>query len=131
MENLFIQASKLQLRFSSSKGLLSTEDLWTLSLRDLDKMAVKIHSTVSSGSSSFLKNPNRNETAEHKEQKLRLEILKAVIDIKQNENEAKLEKSKTEAQKTFLKDLLQKKKLEEMESLSTEDIEKQLAALAI
>lgn len=37
---MFKQASKMKLRFATSKGNLSVEDLWDLSLPVLDKLAV-------------------------------------------------------------------------------------------
>ena len=37
---MFKQASKIKLRFATSKGYLSVEDLWDLSLPTLDKLAV-------------------------------------------------------------------------------------------
>ena len=40
MEQLFITASREKLRFASSKGLLTTEDLWSLSLTSLDAIYI-------------------------------------------------------------------------------------------
>lgn len=125
--NAFIKASKEQLRFQTSKGFLSVEDLWTLKLVDLDRLAVSIHASLADASVSFLENPNTKESKETELQKLRLEVVKIVIESKQTENRALLAKGKSEAQKEFLKDLLNKKKLEEMDSLSVEEIEKRLA----
>ena len=39
LTNLFEKASKMKLRFSTTKGVLSTEDLWDLSLESLDRIA--------------------------------------------------------------------------------------------
>lgn len=128
-EQLFIQASREQLRFQSEKGLLTTEDLWSLSLVSLDKMAVNINSTLSDSGTSFLKNTNSRETKETKAQKLRLEILKTVITIKQEENEAKKTKAEKESKKAFFKELIHEKELEELKGMSKEDIQKMLAAV--
>ena len=54
MEN-FKQATKEKLRFQTAKGPLSTEQLWSLSIEDLDALAVSLDAEhKQSGKKSFL-----------------------------------------------------------------------------
>ena len=41
MLNIFEKASKQKLRFVTSKGMISSEDLWDMSLQSLDIIAKK------------------------------------------------------------------------------------------
>ena len=75
--SIFEKASKAKLRFSTSRGQLSTEDLWDLSLESLDQIAVAIDKALeTAGKKSFIgKRDTTNTTLE-----LQLEILKHIID---------------------------------------------------
>lgn len=127
--NTFLAATKCKLRFAL-RGQLSTEDLWDLSLKDLDTLAVAADAAVTqSGGKTFLANPDRRITADRAEQTLRLEVLKAVIETKQAENADKVAKTALRARREFLEGLLQKKQIDQLEGLSVEEIQAQLAAL--
>jgi hypothetical protein len=126
MENeLFAQATKAKLRF----GNFSTEDLWDLSLKDLDKLAIDIDSQLEGKTKSFLENPDVREAKKQSQQRLSLEVLKFVITAKQAENKARLEASTKKNQKEFLTSLLEKKRMEQLTNLTVEEIEAQVAAL--
>jgi hypothetical protein len=74
MEN-FKLATQQKLRFQTSKGLLSTEQLWDLSLDDLNNIAVILDEEYEkSGKRSFLV----KKTAKDKTVKLKFDL---VIDI--------------------------------------------------
>lgn len=126
----FVQASRRQLRFQTAKGQFSTEDLWTLSLKDLDAIAVRVDETVKPGGrKTFLENPDRKADDAAIDNELRLEVLKFVIDVKQAENKAAKARADKRTQLDFLNSLLQKKQLEKLEGLSVEEIQAQMAAL--
>lgn len=128
--NHFLAASRCQLRFATTRGLITTEDLWQLSLKNLDAIAVSVDGELSKTSrKSFLENPDPKVDAAAKENELRMEILKEIISIRQEENKASLAESVRVRQKAFLKDLLEKKKIGAMESKTIEEIEAELAAL--
>ena len=44
--SIFEKASRLQLRFASTKGSLSVEDLWGLSLESLDTLAKAVNKQI-------------------------------------------------------------------------------------
>lgn len=128
MENVFLEAIKQKVRFATGRGLCSTEDLFDLPLKKLDAMAVQLDGEVGERK-TFLANPDAKVSSEQKLLALQLEVLKAVIEIKQADNAAALAASKKRAQKQFLEGLKEKKQLAQMEDLSIEDIDKQLAEL--
>lgn len=126
IENLLLSAAKKKYRFSSSKGGLTVEDLFDLNLTSLDNIAVAIDEQLQkSGRKSFVS----RTTAANTDLSNQLEIVKFVIETKQAEDEARKSRVEKEGQKAFLKGLLEKKKMEQLEGLSAEDIQKQLAAL--
>ena len=127
-EQLFITASRTQLRIATSKGQLTVEDLWSLSLKDLDAIAVSLDSQVGARK-SFLENPDTRAGKAESQAKLALDIIKFVIDAKQTENKLAVAARDRKARQEFLENLLERKKMAELESLSTADIQAQIDAL--
>jgi len=84
MEN-FKLASQQKLRYQTNKGLLSTEQLWDLSLDDLDELAVSLEAEhKTSAKKSFLvKTTTKDKTA-----KLRFDVVMDVLNTKVEEMEA-------------------------------------------
>lgn len=122
----FIEATKKKIRFSTTKGSLSVEDLWDLNLESLDKIAVAVDEDIQKeGRKSFIGKTSRTSS----QKILSLEILKYIIEEKIKEEEKKKDRLQKAAQKEFLSELLNKKKLESLESLSIEEIQKQLSDL--
>ena len=78
MDN-FKLASKLKLRIQTSKGLLSPEQLWDLSIDDLDALAVSLDNQhKDSGKKSFIgKSSEKDKTV-----KLRFDIVLEVLNTK-------------------------------------------------
>ena len=127
--NAFLSATKKKLRFPSTNGQLSTEDLWDLTLKDLDKLAVAADNSLGVGRKSFLENPGDAANPTQAENELRLAVLLAVINAKQDDNKAKRETADKKARLAFLTGLKEKKEIDALESLSAEDIDKEIAAL--
>lgn len=128
--NLLIEVSKKKLRFPMTNGHIATEDLWDLSLKALDELAVRIDAeTTSRGRKSFRSNPDVTVTKEQADNDLRLEVLKAFIERKEADNAAKASAANLKARLAFLEDAREKKQLNALESLSLEDIDKEIAAL--
>lgn len=128
-DQLFIQALRSKLRFTTGRGELSTEDLFELSLASLDALARGIHNRVNEGSVSFISSPAK--TKEVKADELRLEIAKQVIQIKQEDAEESRKRAERRQHRTLLKDLLAKQEQAAMAGMSAEDLRTQLAALAL
>lgn len=125
-DNLFVTATRKKLRFPTNKGEIPVEDLWDLSLTSLDAVAVNLDDQIQKGGrKSFI--GRRDTTASVNETKL--DIVKVIIEVKQAEAEAAKTRAEKASQKEFLNSLLEKKKIAQLEGLSVDEIEKQLAAL--
>jgi hypothetical protein len=130
MSESFLVASRRKLRFVAPNGSqLDIEDLWDLSLKALDAIAVSVDAALAPRSKSFLENPDRKADLEQADNELRLEILKTVITVKQIENKVAREAAAKAKSLDFLKSLREKKQIEALEGLSAEEIEAQIAAI--
>ena len=127
--NLFIQAAKSKLRFTTTRGQLVVEDLFDLNLKSLDDVGQFVIAELKPGSSSLLESPDPRVSAATTENELRLEIIKFVIETKQTENKAARAASFNRQQREFLEGLKEKRQIDAMESLTIEEIDAQLAAL--
>ena len=130
--DIFKQATKLKLRFSSVRGDLTIEDLWDLPLTSksnlsLDGVGKPIQKALrESDEDSLVDVPT---TSKNELNSLRLAIIKEIISVKQEENLIKQNQAAIESQKALLKQALASKKVEEINSLSVEEIEKRIASL--
>lgn len=130
--DIFKQATKLKLRFSSVRGDLTVEDLWDLPLTSksnlsLDGVGKPIQKALrESDEDSLVAVPT---TSKNELNSLRLAIIKEIISVKQEENLTKQNQAAIESQKALLKQALASKKVDEINSLSVEEIEKRLASM--
>jgi hypothetical protein len=124
----FILASKKKLRFAGPRGNFSTEDLFDLDLRVLDRMAVELDTSLKAGRTSFLSSPSR-ATPGRADDELRLSILTAVIKLREEETAASKERALRRAERERLQALLSKKREEAELSLSEEEILARLEAV--
>lgn len=123
---MFKQASKMKLRFATSKGNLSVEDLWDLSLPVLDKLAVSYDEELAkSPRKSFI----TNDTPSNTELELKFNIVKEIITDKLKEKADRETAKNKAAEKARLTELLAKKQSEKLESLSEDEIKRRLAEL--
>lgn len=131
MEDLFAKATREKVRFSTTKGDFSVEDLWDLPLSsernvDLDSIAKKIAKELKdSTEESFVKPVTKNSSI----LELKLDILKYIIKVKIEENEARKNLAERKAKKEKLLEILAKKEDASLEALTPEEIKKQLEEL--
>ncbi len=124
--NIFENASKTKVRFETSKGEVSVEELWDLSLTSLDSIAKVISKELKEASEeSFISKKSSANT----KLELKMEIIKYVIQGRLKEVEDSKTMAEKRAQVAFFEDLLNKKKTQSLESLSESEIEAKLAAL--
>jgi hypothetical protein len=125
MENYKL-ASKKKLRFATNKGVLSVEQLWDLSRAELGKCIKEVKKVLSGTDNdddlSFLLESSKVDV----EQQLRFDILKDVYITKKDEAEALKNKSVTKAHNEKILTLIARKQEAELETLSVEELEKQL-----
>lgn len=123
---IFQQATRAKLRFSTNKGQLSVEDAWDLSLESLDTLAQAVNKQIQeSKGESFIGKRSTQST----ELQLKMDILLAIIAVKLAEKEDAKNRKELLAKKELLTSLKEKKQMEQLESMSLEDIEKQLQGL--
>lgn len=126
-------AVQSKLRFPSMRGDLTVEQLFDLPLKsnsgfDLDNVARTIHGDIKAiGEESFVEattNSPRKRILESS-----LEIVKDIIKTKQEENAARLNKTKKAEERRKILDAMNAKKDQQLSEASLEDLEKKLAAL--
>lgn len=119
MEN-FKLASQQKLRFQTNKGLLSTEQLWDLSLEDLDALAVSLETEhKESGKKSFLvKTSAKDKTA-----KLRFDVALDVLNTKVEEMQAAQEAAEIKEHNKKIIALISEKKDESLKGKSIKQLE--------
>lgn len=121
LTNLFEKASKMKLRFSTTKGILSTEDLWDLSLEYLDKIAKNLYKQIKESEEiSFISEKSNEDTLAS----IKLEIVKFVITFKMDEAKEKKLRAEKLALKKRIADEIAKKKDNKISEMSIEELEK-------
>lgn len=124
--NFFERASRDKLRFETSKGYLSTEDLWDLSLQSLDNMAKAVNKKLKeAGEESFISEKSEENT----ELTLKLDILRHVITTKLAYQEASRKASETKAKISQIEGLIANKQVKDLEGKSTEELAAMLEQL--
>jgi len=123
---MFEKAMRLKLRFETNKGILSTEDLWDLSLNDLNTIAKKLNKKLKLAvEEDFLK----KVTKEDERLKLSFDIVIYVLNKKLEEEEKRVDQLKRKAKKDKIMEILAKKQDASLESKSEADLLKELEKL--
>lgn len=122
MEN-FKLATQQKLRFQTNKGLLSTEQLWDLSLDELDALAVSLETEhKQSAKKSFLvKTSVKDKTA-----KLRFDVVIDVLGTMVAEQEAALEALEIKEHNKKIITLISEKQDESLKGKSIKQLEAML-----
>lgn len=130
---MFAFATKKKIRFETSKGLLSVEELWDLPLTsdngrpNLDDIAKGIYKAMKEGEEvSFVKS-NAASNAAFNVLKTKFDIVKYIIDVKLAEAEAAKKAKETKARNQRILGLIAQKEDEALASKSKEEL---LAMLA-
>lgn len=124
---MFEKASRVKLRYSTNRGVLSVEDLWDLSLEQLDPIAINLNKRLKeSQTESFIKIRTKDTT----ELELKFNIVKHIIDVKLQEQEERIVAAEKKAKRQKILDLMAKKQDAELESKSYEELAKEPEALS-
>lgn len=128
--NLFEIASRKKLRIPTTKGDLTVEQLWDLPLKStglsLDKIAIDLNKQLENTSISFVDEVKDTKSTNTK---VLFDIVLYIISVRKAEVKAQEEKLAKQSQLKFLEELQAKKRLVNLESLSEEEIAKQIAEL--
>lgn len=135
--NIFEKAALLKLRFRSSKGLITTEDLWEVPLRSNDQYNLE---AIAQAASNELKGATKETFVPSKNKKvnqqvnvwaLQLDIIKHVIAVKDARDERRLRAASIRTERNKLLDAMAEKNDAELKSLSKEELRKRLDALDV
>jgi len=131
MEKNFEKATREKVRFETSRGPISTEDLWDLPLLSREKFNLD---TVARQASKALKETEEESfvkpvTKENTILKLRLKVVERIIEVRLQEKKDREEASKKRAKKDRILEIIGKKQDETLESKSIEELEKELEGL--
>lgn len=129
---MFEKAARLKIRFQTSKGLLSVEDLFDLPLTsatgktNLDDIARGLHAQVKSDDNISFVTPAQKAS---EELVLAFEIVKHVIAVRIAERDAEATAREVREKKQKIMSLIEQKKDEALSAQSLEELMKQLEAL--
>ena len=130
--NIFEQASRKGLRFSTTRGQIQTDELWSIPLQhksgfDLDNIAKDHNAALKSVTDeSFV------VTADHPmkaELTLKMEIIKHIIAVKLEERKNAVDAAAKAEQRQKLMTVLEKKQDAALEELTPEQIQAKLDEL--
>lgn len=123
---MYKKALRTKLRFSTTKGKLTTEDLFDLSLTDLNNLAIALDKKLSeTPRKSFIS----DIAPDTQEDELRFNIVKDIITLKLVERNAAQNAKAKAAEKAQLLEILHRKQNEALENLSVAEIEAKIAEL--
>lgn len=126
--SIFEQATRKALRFASTNGNITTEDLWNLSLEKLDVIAIAINKQLKeSKEESFIKTKsNENSILD-----LKLEIIKHIINVKKTEIEQRENEIAIKQRKAEIMEEKEKRRKNSLSTKSDEELEAEFQKLSV
>lgn len=124
--NIWLEAIRNKIRFAY-KGSISTEDLFSLELSDLDALYQRLSKEIRDMSCDSLLDEKNNKMLEELE--LRQSLVKGVFDIKQAEAKALKEKIAKLEEKQKIMRVINQKEDDELADLSIEELKDKLNEL--
>ena len=124
-KNMFEVATRTKMRFPF-KGMISVEDLWDLSVQNLDKVFKTLNSQRKEAQEESLLNVRSSEDEVLDTQ---IEIVKYIVNVKLEEQAARVKDAENKEKKQKIMALMAKKDDEAMENMSKEELQKLLDEL--
>lgn len=122
---MFEQATRMKARFPF-RGLVSIEDLWDLSVRDLDSVFKILNSELKQTKEESLLDVKTKEDAELQ---LKINIVKHIVEIKLAEEELRLKARERREKKQKILEVLSAKQDESLQGKTVEELEAMLDEL--
>lgn len=123
--NIFEYASRNKVRFPF-KGMISVEDLWDLSLTNLDSIYKTLNKQVKQSEEESLLN---TKVSVDTELEVQIAIVKHIVSVKLAEKEATEKASAKKAQKQKIMSIIATKENEALQNSSIDDLKKMLDEL--
>ena len=124
-KNMFEVATRTKMRFPF-KGMISVEDLWDLSVQNLDKVFKTLNSQRKEAQEESLLNVKSSEDEVLDTQ---IAIVKYIVGVKLEEQAARVKAAENKEKKQKIMALMAKKDDEAMENMSKEELQKLLDEL--
>lgn len=124
-KNMFEVATRTKMRFPF-KGMISVEDLWDLSVQNLDKVFKALNSQRKESQEESLLNVKSSEDEVLDTQ---IAIVKYIVGVKLEEQAARVKAAENKEKKQKIMALMAKKDDEAMENMSKEELQKLLDEL--
>lgn len=125
VENIFEYATRRALRFPY-KGSQSVEDLWNLSVTELDKIYKTLNKQIKQSEEESLLSI---KSAVDEELDVQIAIVKHIVSVKLAEQEAREKASAKKAQKQKIMSIIAAKQDEALQNSSIDDLKKMLDEL--
>lgn len=125
-ERLFELAARNKMRFPF-KGMISVEDLWDLSLTNLDSVFKTLNAEAKKSEEESLLNTKSKEDEEISN---KIEIVKYIVSVKLDEKKKREDAKKNAEMKQRLLEIKAKRQDAALENMSDEDLDKALAELS-
>ena len=119
-KNMFEVATREKMRFPF-KGTISVEDLWDLSVQNLDKVFKTLNSQRKEVQEESLLD---TKSSEDERLETQIEIVKYIVNVKLEERAARVKAAENKEKKQKIMALMAKKDDEEMENMSREELQK-------
>lgn len=133
MNNIFEYATRNKLRFSSSRGELTIEQLWDVPLRSKDEFNLN---SIAKTVNKWLKDISEEnfvvetkKTAEHKRLEVAMDVIKYVIEVKIAEEKETATRAEKKKEKEKLLAILAEKQDGKLSALSEKELQERIAAL--
>ena len=123
--NIFEYAVRNKVRFPF-KGMISVEDLWDLSLTNLDSIYKTLNKQVKQAEEESLLT---TKTSVDTELEVQIAIVKYIVDVKLEEQEAREKAAAKKAQKQKIMSIIATKEDEALQNSSVDDLRKMLDEL--
>jgi hypothetical protein len=123
---MFEKATRLKLKFNSNRGILTTEDLWDLSLQDLNKLAKTLNKEIKiQKEDDFLEDVSKEDEVT----KLKFDLVLYILKTKKKEAQAIKDATAIKIEKEKILAILAKKQDDSLENMSEDELKEKLKNL--
>jgi hypothetical protein len=130
--DIFVYATRNKLRFASSRGELTVEQLWDVPLRSRDDFNLNAVAKTANKAWKDIFEESFVETAktpQHTRLETALEVVKYIIDAKLAEEEAAKKRAEKKTEKEKLLKILAEKQEGKLSTLSEKELQRRIAEL--
>ena len=124
-QNIFELASRMKIRFAY-RGMITVEDLWDLSVQELDRIFQKLNKALKESKEESLLSPQAKEDSELA---IAVAIVRHIVEVKLAEAAIALAAVEHKAKKQKILEILADKQDDSLRNMSQEDLTKMLEDL--